>query len=79
MIPGSFDHTTAREIIGDGFARTIEEKARKDADAENFDPPIVDGKTYWENVTKEMRVIVYREQYKKRIARNLRKKELDHK
>ena len=73
MTPGSFDPTTAREITGDELARTIEAKARKDADAENFDPPAVDGATYWDKVQKEMRVVIYREQYTKRLARNSRK------
>jgi len=73
MTPGSFDPTTAREIAGDELARTIEAKARQDADAENFDPPTVDGATYWDKAQKEMRVVIYREQYTKRLARNARK------
>lgn len=74
---GSFDPTTAREITGDAFSRTIETKARQDADVGNFDPPSVYGSTYWENVQNEMRVVIYREQYTKRIARNARKKSYD--
>ena len=73
MIPGGFDPITAREIIGDELARTIETKARQDADTENFDPPAIDGSTYWGNVQKEMRVVIYREQYARRITRNIRK------
>ena len=75
MTPGSFDPATAREITGDELARTIEAKARQDADAENFDPPAVDGATYWDKAQKEMRVVIYREQYTKRLARNARKAE----
>lgn len=74
MIPGSFDPATAREITGDELARTIEAKARQDADAENFDPPAEDGATYWDKVRMKMRVVIYREQYAKRLARNERKK-----
>lgn len=73
MTPGSFDTITIREITGDELARTIEAKARTDADAETFDPPVVDESTYWEMVQKEMRAVIYREQYTKRLARNARK------
>lgn len=73
MTPGSFDPITAREITGDELARTIEAKARQDADAGNFEPPAVDAATYWDKVQKEMRFVVYREQYTKRRARNARK------
>ena len=73
MTPGSFDPTTAREITGDELARSIEAKARHDADAGNFSPPTVDGATYWDKAQSEMRVVIYREQYAKRLARNNRK------
>jgi hypothetical protein len=73
MTPGAFDPITAREITGDAMARAIEAKARQDEDSEKFDPPAVDGETYWGQVQQEMRAAVYREQYKKRIARNTRK------
>ena len=56
MTPGSLAPITAREITGDELARTIEAKERQDADAEAFDPPAVDGATYWDKVQKEMRV-----------------------
>ena len=75
MKPGSFDLTTAREMIRDNAVRVIEAKSRKDADAETFDPPIVAGTTYFDMVQAEMRIIIYREQYAKRIARSARKLE----
>ncbi len=74
MTPRSFDAETAREVTGDTEARAIEAKARADADAQTFDPPAVDGFTYWDQVQAQMRAIVYREQYTKRAARNERKK-----
>lgn len=73
MTPGGFDLATAREIVGDAFARTIEAKARTDADAMEFSPPAISGATYWGKVLKEMQVVVYTEQYTKRLARNARK------
>ena len=74
MTPGSFDHITAREVIGDDLARSIEAKARTDADSGTFDPPAVRGAgTYWGKVQHEMEFIAYREQYGKRLARNARK------
>jgi hypothetical protein len=73
MTPGSFDPVTARDVLGDELARSIELKARKDADVEFFDPPITNGKTYWDGVQGSMCLVIYREQYKKRLARNTRK------
>jgi uncharacterized protein involved in high-affinity Fe2+ transport len=73
MTPGSFDPITAREITGDDLARTIEAKARQDADTGTFAPPVRDGATYWDNVQKQMQVVIYQEQYTKRLARNARK------
>ena len=73
MTPLSFDSTTAREIVGDVLARVIEAKARLDADSECFDAPLVYGATYWTTVQSAMRVVIYREQYTKRMARNERK------
>jgi len=77
MTPGSFDPITARDIIGDEPARAIETKARMDADAKTFACPGVDGSTYWANVENEMRAVLYREQYAKRLARNARKSVID--
>lgn len=72
MTPRSFDPITAREITGDELARTIEAKARRDAGKGTFDPPDVAGVTYWGGVQKEMRAVIYREQYKRRLSRNAR-------
>jgi hypothetical protein len=74
MKPLSFEVETAREVTGDAMAREIETKARADADAQTFAPPEVGGSTYWSQVRAEMQVVVYREQYTKRMARNERKK-----
>ena len=73
IAPLSFDASTAREITGDAQARLVEEKARSDADADKFDPPSSHGQTYWDQVRSEMLCVVYREQFTKRRARNLRK------
>jgi hypothetical protein len=75
MTPLSFDPTTAREVTGDAEARAIEAKARADADEQTFCPPATNGgETYWGQVQAAMRLIVYREQYTKRMSRNERKK-----
>jgi hypothetical protein len=74
MTPLSFDPATAREVTGDADARAIEAKARADADEQTFCPPATNGETYWSQVQAAMRLVVYREQYTKRIARNERKK-----
>lgn len=74
MTPGSFDPATAREVIGDGFSRTIEAKARADADAGIFDPPSAEGATYWDAAQKHMQASIYCEQHAKRMARNERKR-----
>lgn len=73
MTPGSFDHQTARQITGDAESRTIEAKARQDADAKTWEPPSLGGETYWGQVQAEMRLAVYREQWSKRNDRNERK------
>ncbi len=74
MTPLAFDAETARHVVGDAESRTIEAKARTDADADRFDPPrYVDGCTYWDAVTNSMRVVVYREQFRRRKARLERK------
>lgn len=74
ITPGSFDHDTAREMVGDAHARVIEAKARNDADSANFDPPKLEGATYFAQVQAQMRIVVYTTQYHKRAARNERKK-----
>lgn len=73
MTPLSFDPATARQITGDAQARTIEAKARADADAQSFDPPKITAATYWGQVQDQMAAVVYREQYTRRKARNERK------
>ena len=77
MTPGSFELTTAREITDDEQARSLEAKARQDADAETFAPPEFSGTTYFDHVEKEMRAFIYLEQYTKRLARNARKNAKD--
>lgn len=73
MTPLSFDATTARKVTGDEESRAIEAKARADADAQTFDAPKIEGATYWGQVQAQMRAVVYRDQYTKRVARNERK------
>lgn len=73
MTPLSFDPLTAREVTGDAQARTIEAKARADADARVIDPPAVAGDTYWDQVQAQMQAIVYAEQHRKRTERLARK------
>ena len=77
MTPLSFDLTTARAIVGDTESRVIEDKARKDADRQAFEPlePVFNGGGYWSGVQESMRMVVYREQYTKRLERNRRKSE----
>lgn len=73
MTPLGFDPKTAREVVGDSRARVIEAKARSDADAKAYDFPIGGYETYWDGVVVSMEMVVYREQYAKRMARNERK------
>lgn len=75
MTPLSFDLATAREVTKDARVRSIEAKARLDADAGVFDPP-ADWPTvasYWGKVQHSLELIVYAQQYKKRSERNQRK------
>lgn len=73
MIPLSFDPKTAREMTGDEQSRAIEAKARADAEMRSWNPPKIDGATYADRLFSQMRQIVYREQYTRRLARNERK------
>jgi hypothetical protein len=75
MQPLSFDPQTAREVLGDKQAREIESAARNDADLLQQKQPPRTGETYWDQVQDEMRIVLYREQYTKRVARNRRKAE----
>ena len=70
--PLNFDATTAREVIGDPLSRTVETKARSDADAGLFDPPRQSACTYWGEVQAHMLDVVYMTQHQKRNARNKR-------
>lgn len=74
MKPFSFDLETCREVIGDMAARAIEEKARRDADAElpKVPSPIFD-KTHFGLARDHMRCVIYCAQYGKRLERNARK------
>ena len=72
VIPGGFDYETAREVIGDDVARSVEKKARQDADVSHFDPPLTTNRTYWDSVRSEMFFVVYKEQYERRAARMAR-------
>lgn len=74
MTPGSFDHATSREMVGDERSRTIEAKARADADAGHFEPPADSASTsYWGQAQDEFARRVYIQQHERRTARNLRK------
>lgn len=74
MNPLQFDQSTARKVCGDAMIRSIESKARKDAETGKYDPPSVEGVTYWEAAQMQMQAVVYREQYGKRLARIERKR-----
>ena len=75
MTPGSFDPATAREIVGDKQARVIEADANLDADQGVIHMPAqpFSAETYWGQVENEMRIVVYKTQHAKRVARNARK------
>lgn len=70
MIANSFDITTCKEVTGDAGTRTIESKARADADAGVFDAPkLTKGGSYWNQVTEDMAHIVYVTAHGKRLER----------
>jgi hypothetical protein len=74
MTPRSFDPQTSREMVGDERARTIEAKARQDADSGIYSPPEPSGfVTYWGQAQDEFARAVYAAQWGKRKARNERK------
>lgn len=72
MIPGSFDAATSREMVGDERARSIEQKARQDADAGVYDPPNSKATTYWGMAQEDFATMVYATQYKRRMERIVR-------
>jgi len=74
MTPKSFDIDTCKEVIGDERMRTIEAKARQDADngiMEKFQP----AEGYWEQVKSIMEYVIYTTAHKKRMERVARIKE----
>ena len=74
MTPKSFDIDTAKEIVGDERMRTIEAKARQDADngiMEKFQP----AEAHWEKVKSIMEYVIYTTAHKKRMERVARIKE----
>jgi hypothetical protein len=75
MTPNSFDIDTCKEVIGDERMRTIEAKARQDADngiMEKFQP--LKG-SYWIDVKSIMEYVIYTTAHKKRMERVARIKE----
>ena len=74
MIPNSFDIDTAKEVVGDSRMRTIEAKARADADSGQCEPPQQGPGSYWSQVSAEMDYRVYINAHNKRMERIDRKK-----
>lgn len=78
MTPLSFDHATSKACVGDERTRAIEAKARNDADKGVFELPKAWGAaTYWDGCKAGFEASVYREQHRKRVARNERKQPTD--
>ena len=75
MTPKSFDIDTAKEIVGDARMRTIEAKARQDADNGIMDAPTDVEGTYWDVVRSDMEYVVYITAHHKRLERIQRMKE----
>jgi hypothetical protein len=75
MTPQSFDIDTAKEIVGDARMRTIEAKARQDADSGIMDKPAKAEGTYWDVIRSDMEYIVYTTAHHKRLERIQRMKE----
>jgi hypothetical protein len=75
MTPQSFDIDTAKEIVGDARMRTIEAKARQDADSGIMDKPARAEGTYWDVIRSDMEYIVYTTAHHKRLERLQRMKE----
>jgi len=75
MLAHSFDATTAKEYVGDTRMRGIEDKARSDADKNNYAP--LHGLkaafcSYAAEVSAQMDDTVYFNAFSKRTARNQR-------
>ena len=75
MTPRSFDIDTCKEVVGDARMRTIEAKARQDADNGAMDAPAIAKRTYWDVVESIMEITIYVAAYEKRVARIQRMKE----
>jgi hypothetical protein len=75
MTPQSFDIDTAKEIVGDTRMRTIEAKARQDADSGIMDKPARAEGTYWDVIRSDMEYVVYITAHHKRLERLQRMKE----
>ena len=75
MTPKSFDIDTCKEVVGDARMRTIEAKARQDADNGVMDVPAIAKGTYWDVVYSVMEAVVYTTAHEKRLARIQRMKE----
>ena len=75
MTPKSFDIETAKEIVGDERMRSIEAKARQDADNGVMDKPARAEGTYWDGIRSDMEYIVYTTTHHKRMERVARMKE----
>ena len=75
MTPKSFDIDTAKEIVGDERMRTIEAKARQDADNGIMDKPVRAVGSYWDVVSSDMEYVVYITAHHKRMERVARMKE----
>ena len=73
MTPKSFDIDTAKEMLGDVRMRSVEAKARQDADNGAMDEPERANGTYWSRVQAEMAYTVYITAHRKRLERIDRK------
>jgi hypothetical protein len=74
MTPQSFDIETCKEVVGDARMRTIEAKARQDADNGVVDAPAVVKGTFWDGVYSYMEYVVYVTAHHKRMERIQRMK-----
>jgi hypothetical protein len=75
MTPQSFDIATCKEVVGDARMRTLEAKARQDADNGVTDAPKEVKGTYWDGAYSYMEYVVYITAHRKRLERIQRMKE----
>ena len=75
--PKSYDIDTAKEMVGDARMRSIEAKARQDADNGVRDgmSHVKAEVSYWDRVIQSMELVVYDAAYRKRLERIQRIKE----